>query len=1174
MIEARRDIRKGSTPFLYLLLLANVGLSIEMPHMATWEGLLRDASGNPVHGAVLSLTMTRSSAEQSHQTQLSSPTFESTTNQHGAFSFQDLPATGYQLSVRWKGSTIVLKGMVEVREGERSRVRLQISADQKALVLSDASTPETNVSAKTAVREAGTDGGQASGGEQLSSRQVSGLPLNKRDFTQFLQLASGTTTDTNGAANFTQQFAVNGQRGSTAVFAMDGVDTTDPELGGASFSNFNVEAIQEIRSDSGVMPATVGEGAAAFTNVITKSGTDLIHGSVFEFARNAAFDARNFFDRRSIVNPGRIPPFVRNEFGFTNGGPVLLPGLYDGRRRTYYFAQYQGFRQVLGTTQVLSVPTSAERQGFDTTAVPGDTLLVPVDPEISPVLARFPLPNDPLGPYGSRTFATSSKVDTSSKQFSIRVDHRISDRANLMARFNLDNVSGPSTNPDQIAIDPSFGIRFRDHQRNIGLTYTRHISSNLTSESLIGYIRTTPAFLSTNTTQPGLVFGDGLYEPYNLDSGSNFGVWSNLFQFRQSLAWVRKSHTFKMGFESRFNRDSTIYAFSANGTYTFGGGPAYSAVTIPSASGQHDIRSGDPLPDSLTGFLTGTPHAFVASIPGAHFPSGDKTGLCALHRAAYDAYFEDAWNVSPKLNLSYGMRYEVNTPFQEPHHLSTGVDFVGADGRPSTAWQPGVRERLIVYPNPIFPRDWRGLGPRLSLDWQATGHTTLRAAAGITTRLPTMGIDDAATASIPFLINPYFTATAGAPVPFNNAVVVFNPPELYTPAGQAVFATGRSTDVRANTVVDLVHFEDDLAALSPGHQPQALLLYATGNRFKQGYIETFTAGFNHQFGEVTLNTSYVGTAGVHLPALDFPNGYGGASPGFAPFTTFSPSGRAVSGFGPEYVVDSPVHSTYHAFSTSLSKTSSRFGLGFQASYTFSKSLDTASSAVAGLGLTPSVGTVIQAPPQDPRNRGAEKGPSTFDVTHIGSFEFIQVLPFNRLSYLKPLGHRFTSGWQLLDISVLTNGSPFSVFSGVQQTGLGTIGADRPDQIGQPQFSTSRKVREDYFGLGANNVSFFSVPIGLPDGTGPNSGRVGTLGRNTFRGPAFHNFDVALTKDTPFLGQRGSEPLTLQFRAEFFNVFNLVDFGLPSNIVRGSGFGIINRTAGPSRQLQFSLKLLY
>src|SRR6266853_4218025 len=228
-----------------------------------------------------------------------------------------------------------------------------------------------------------TNAGQASGGETLSSTEVSSLPLNARDFSKLLLLAAGTMTDSNGAANFTQQFAVNGQRGANTVFAMDGGTTTDPELGGATFANFNVDAIHEVQSNSGVMPAELGQGAAGFTNVVTKSGTGQLHGSAFEFVRNAAFDARNFFDHVNDLDPRRIPPFVRNEFGVTIGGPVVLPGIYDGRGKTFFFGEYAGFRQVLGTTQVFAVLTADERKGIDTTTVPGDTLTVPVSPQIA-----------------------------------------------------------------------------------------------------------------------------------------------------------------------------------------------------------------------------------------------------------------------------------------------------------------------------------------------------------------------------------------------------------------------------------------------------------------------------------------------------------------------------------------------------------------------------------------------------------------------------------------------------------------------------------------------------------------------------------------------------------------------------------------------------------------------
>ena len=146
---------------------------------------------------------------------------------------------------------------------------------------------------------------------------------------------------------------------------------------------------------------------------------------------------------------------------------------------------------------------------------------------------------------------------------------------------------------------------------------------------------------------------------------------------------------------------------------------------------------------------------------------------------------------------------------------------------------------------------------------------------------------------------------------------------------------------------------------------------------------------------------------------------------------------------------------------------------------------------------------------------------------------------------------------------------------MQQTDAGTSGADRPNQVGIPHLSTSRKMREDYFGLGANNASYFSIPINVPGGTGPNEGLFGTLGRNTFRGPAYYDFDFALIKSTPF-GRRSSgiELMDLQFRAEFFNIFNIVNMGLPANTLVGAGFGEISRTAGTSRQIQFSLKLIY
>ena len=1028
-------------------------------------------------------------------------------------------------------------------------------------------------SAQSTIQGGAANPGASTEGAELSSKQVSSLPLNGRDFSQLLHLVAGTMTDTNGAANFTQQFAVNGQRGTEAVFAMDGVYTSDPELGGATFDNFNVDAIQEVRSSTGVMPAEIGEGAASFTDVITKSGTSQEHGDIFEFVRNSAFDARNFFDRRTPANPGRLPQFERNEFGITNGGPLVIPGVYDGRNRTYYFGEYQGFRQVLGTTQTLSVPTATERLGLDTTAFPGDTLRVPVSPAIAPVLARYPLPNDPGGPYGARTYATSSPVVTNSDQFSIRIDHRASEKSQFFGRFSFDDINGPLTNPDQTAIDPSFAVRFYDHERNVALGYTRIISPHLTWQTHVGYIRATPVFPSINTTQPALLFGDNVYEPFNSAGGSVTGSFGNFFQIRQDWIDVRGHHTFKMGGEARFNVDATVFGISPNGQFEFGGGTAYAQVPIQSDSGQHNIAVGQPLPDSLTGFLSGTPYSYTAAVAYPLFPQGQHIGESAIRRQAYNFYFQDNWKATRNLTLDYGLRYEVETPISEVNDLTSQPVFIGSNGQRVVPWAPGAREEVLYNPQPPYPTDWNGWGPRLSVEYRISDKTMIHAGGGITTILTNLFQDNFLTGGAPFVFNPYISATPSAAVPFTNSAVPFNMPPLYTPQGQLVFATPVSTAIPANTVMDLTRFEQDLANNTPGGQPHPLSIFGMSRDFRNGAIDTYTAGFEHQFADVTMDADYVAIMGIHLSSVVFPNAYGGAVPGFAPFTTFDSQGQAVSGYGPENLMSNRSHSTYHSLQVSLNKVSPRAGLGFQLSYTYSKALDDTSSVLAGFG-SPILGTVLQAFPQNPQNPAAEKGPSNFDLTNVLAFSLIQELPLGRVSFLRPLGERLTQGWEFLSVSSLTSGPPFSVFSGIQQTGFGTINADRPDQVAPPNFSTSRTTQEDYFGRGAGNASFFSIPINVPGGTGPNQGVFGTLGRDTYRGPGYTNFDIAVIKDTPIGRRGGAEAATLEFRSEFFNVFNLVNFAIPANVVLGSGFGYINHTAGTSRQLQFSLKVIY
>ncbi len=652
------------------LLLFGLTSSLHAFPTGSWSGVVRDAAGNAVGMATVKLVLADRSGE-----------YAASTSSSGQFVFIAVAAGSYKISVSAAGKIWTAADPVVIKEGATLTESIQLSQqgqELRVVVTQGAANP------------------QASGGEHLSTGEVSSLPLNERDFSKLLLLAAGTMTDTNGAANFTQQFAVNGQRGSAAVFAIDGADTTDPELGGATFSNFNVDAIQEVQSNSGVMPADTGHGAAGFTNVVTKSGSNFVHGSLFEFVRNAAFDARNFFDHKSDLDTRRLPPFVRNEFGVTNGGPVFLPKVYDGRGKTYYFAEYQGFRQVLGTTQVFPVPTQAERLGIDTTTFPGDTLTVPVSSSVAGLMARYPLPNDPRGAYGARTYATSSKVATNTNQASFRLDHRISDKANLFLRASRNQVSGPTTNPDQTAIDPSFGVNFLDHQRSAAARYARTLTPNFSFQTTLAYIRSTPLFLTSNQTQPAIAFGDGLFAGFNSADGSIFGSYGNVSQFKHDMNYTHGAHSFKWGAELRFNRDSTIFGLNPNGLYTFGGGTAYSPVMIHSASGQHDIQPGDPLPDSLTGLLTAAPFSYTVTAAASLTPKGNKFDEAAVRREAYNFYFQDTWKATARLSVNYGFRYEVNSRIKEAKHRTSLAIPIGPDGKPADFLAPGTRQ-IYVY---------------------------------------------------------------------------------------------------------------------------------------------------------------------------------------------------------------------------------------------------------------------------------------------------------------------------------------------------------------------------------------------------------------------------------------------------------------------------------------------
>jgi hypothetical protein len=517
--------------------------------------------------------------------------------------------------------------------------------------------------------------------------------------------------------------------------------------------------------------------------------------------------------------------------------------------------------------------------------------------------------------------------------------------------------------------------------------------------------------------------------------------------------------------------------------------------------------------------------------------------------------------VTPTFTLDYGLRWELYTPITERARRTAGFLTVN-----------GVQE-FVVNPQPGYRTEWKGWGPRIQATWQVTSKLSAHAAGGITVIPPNIWQDNDLTGEAPFVIYPRLLSASNAPIPYGFQITPAQLPHAYTPTGVEILSSGRTNAVAPNTVMDVNRYEQDLAALTAGHVVSDLNLGSIDRSFGNSTLYTWTAGLERKFGNLTADASYVGTAANKLPRMSYTNAFPGATAAFAPHTTFDSSGNITGGFGVETLVTANSHSTYHALQTSLSGTIANGGPGVQASYTWSKSIDDTSG-------------VITAPaPQNPYNTHAEKGPSSFDGAHGFSLSAAQDLHMDKANFLRPVAKKITGGWELLSISSISSGAPFTVYSGLQQTGAGAGGSDRPDQIAQPHLSTARKNREDYFGEGQENgVDFFSVPVHISGGTGPNQGRFGTLSRNTFRGPAFYNFDFALIKDTPFGHRRsGAERADLQFRSKFFNLFNIVTMGQPMNILGANssgqisttnGFGEISKTAGNSRQIQFSIKLIY
>jgi hypothetical protein len=343
-------------------------------------------------------------------------------------------------------------------------------------------------------------------------------------------------------------------------------------------------------------------------------------------------------------------------------------------------------------------------------------------------------------------------------------------------------------------------------------------------------------------------------------------AYGNLFQGRQNAAYVTARHAFKAGFEMRVNRDTTYFGISPNGEYDFGGGTAYATEAIPSQSGSHNIQPGDALPDTLSAFLSGAPFVYTVAVAPPYSSNGAHIGPAAIGRNGINAYVQDTWKVTPTFTLDYGVRWEHYGPITERARRTSSFLTVN-----------GVQE-FVVNPQPGYEAGWKGWGPRIQASWQVSSKFSAHAGGGVTVIPPNIWQDNFLTGSTPYAIYPRLVASAKAqkPLQYGFQITPSELPQAYTPDGANILASGRSRDVKPNTVMDVDRYEKDLAALTPGYGVSDLNLSGVDRSFGDGTLYTWTAGVERKIGNLTADASYVGTAGVKLPRTSFPNGFAGA----------------------------------------------------------------------------------------------------------------------------------------------------------------------------------------------------------------------------------------------------------------------------------------------------------
>ncbi len=1068
------------------------GVAAAQVEAGRFVGRIVDAQDATVAGASVKVTNTATNIEQT-----------AITNGTGEFVITPVSPGVYVLTVTAPGFETTSTSNIEVQVGQIVREDLKLHVGSST----------TTVQVYTSQPLLTTD--SATVGQVITNRQLTDLPLNGRGFFRLAELTPGAALlPPTGNSLAIRPEVVNGNtisgiRGSAISFLLDGVDVSEQHQGG-TFIQTSIDALQEFSVQQNPYSAEYNRGGAFF-NATTKSGTNNLHGGIFEFIRNEKLDARNFFAlQRQILK--------RNQFGGDLGGPLSIPHLYSGQDRTFFFVDYEGQRLRTGLVFNSIVPSAAQRSGnfgskairdplsgkqFPNNTIPADRL----SPQALAIQKYYPLPNTAAG---TASFVPSQAVDFD--QFTVRVDHAINTHNRLFGRWIY--VNNREIDPNA---SPSLGTAsLTSNGQDLAVGIVTTIGANKVNDARVHYlpshVRLT-AFLQGpdfNTQfgvtgfAPQLRPGTGGSFPDYSFNGAYGALQGSAFDQRpksqdrkaiegtENFTILKGRQSLKFGTLIRYYQwlgyDSQTYA----GQFNFNG----------NASG-----------DAYADFLLGYPSSVTRAYPADNFGGQQKY---------YQFFAQDDIRVSDKLTLNLGLRYEYSPwlngyrgqlgtfdPTQSKPIIVSGngpTPDLGSQFAAPTAYQFFGKyiqtSSQAGLPYNLTYTDKAQFGPRIGVAYSVNSKTVLRGGFGMFFEPEGTG-GRVNLNSLPFRLSETVNQTQNV-VPTRTLANFF----LGTPLGSAL----------ANP------------QLSP-----------TYTHLKVGYNEHYSLGVQEQLSNKTVaEVAFVGNHGVHLQSTnDFndPAPGPGAIQGRRPYQPFSTITFQSQDLSTNY--------------TSLqAKVEHRAGNGFTGlmAYTYSKFLQ--------FNQSPALGG----------NLGYEYALAPYDVPHNVALSGTYELPFGRgrrfLGQVNSFADAAIGGWQLQSIVVLRSGTPYTplVSSDVANTG---VGSQRPDysSTSTPNFQRTLKTWFD-------KVRYVRASQN-PDGTartGNDVYRYGQVRANTLRSDLFRQYDASLFKN--FAMPRES---VLSFRAEFFNLSNTTSFNAPNSIIDATAGGQVTSTSVPSRDIQFALK---